>query len=450
MEVVALDAGRGALIALLAVALARLLAPCCARHRVVALLAAWWLMPALVLAYAWAALPFPFMHDALLRQGLHGALCALRFAPVALAIAWCVPAAPWSAEALHLARQLGPRRRAAGLPHPGMAWCLQGPGRRWLVAGLVVLPLAMGEFELGSRLAVDAWAVRLFDAQAGGGRLADILMRIAPLVAVQILAVAAAWLLASRHGAHQESLPQQASLINWAVLVLGSLALLVFPVVMLVGDGVRGFAAVIVAPGILGEVAASLLFGLAGGTIAWLAAGLARNPHGSLAVGGIAAIGLCGGLPLGFLLLAAAPAAVLATPLPLVAALALQALPFALVFRRWTGTTEMSWSVARPLLQGDARQQTSAAALHWRLRAGRCWWAWAALAWWCTWELAASAILHPLDMTPVLVLLYHFMHYGDSAALTARLLLAVLIPLLVLAALLPLARWWSAREALRG
>ena len=446
MDDLCIDLGRGMAIAALAVILARVLAPCCSRRWAVAGLAAWWLMPALVLAHAWAVLPVPWLHGPLTRQGLHVLLSALRLTPLALAIVWCAPAAPWSAEALHLARQLGPRRRHAGLPHPSIAWWLQGPGRRWLLAGLVILPLALSEFELGSRLAVDAWAVRLFDAQAGGARLMDTLGRILPLVIIQFLAVATAWWLVRQRGEQTESLPTTGRAVGWMLFVIGGVILLGLPSAVLIHDSVRGFIPVIAAPGIGSEVAASLLFGSAGGTIAWLVAGLARGRRSSGAVGVIAALGLCGGLPLGLILLALMPVLLLATPLPLIIALAVQAIPFAWVVRRLAAEEIFGWTVARQLSRGDTRQRAATARLHWHLRAGRSWWAWAALTWWCTWELAASAILYPIDMTPVLVLLYHFMHYGESAALTARLALAVSIPLLGLAALYPLARWWSSRS----
>lgn len=450
MDVFLIDTGRGVAVAVLAMALARALAPGASRPWAMALLAAWWLVPALVLAHAWAVLPLPGLQGTPARHGLHLLLCALRLTPLALALVWCMPAAPWSAEALHLARQLGARRAANRLPHPAIAWWLQGPGRRWLVAGLLILPLALGEFELGSRLAVDAWAVRLFDAQAGGAPLADTLRRILPVVAVQVLAVVAAWRLVRARGEHHEVLPQQGRSLMWGVLVAGSLLMVGVPVAVLVGDGVHGLAAVMAAPGIASELGASLLFAVAGGTCAWLAAGAARGRGSQGVVGTLAAAGLCGGLALGLILLAILPAAILATPLPLVIALAVQALPFAWVLRHLAGEDVLGWAVARNLVRGDARQRDSAVSLHWRLVSGRRWWAWAALTWWCLWELAASAILHPVDMTPVLVLLYHFMHYGESAALTARLALAVALPLLLLAALHPLARWWCGREVLRA
>ena len=48
-------------------------------------------------------------------------------------------------------------------------------------------------------------------------------------------------------------------------------------------------------------------------------------------------------------------------------------------------------------------------------------------------DCAAAAILAPADMGTVTPLLYNFMHYGRSPALSGRLLAAVAIPLLVVA-----------------
>jgi hypothetical protein len=202
---------------------------------------------------------------------------------------------------------------------------------------------------------------------------------------------------------------------------------------------------------------ATALFGLAGGTCAWLLAGAAMPARSGVgarvwgaAVAGCAAVGLVGGMPVGLALLAALPPAAVATPVPLVAALAVLALPFALIARRLCVDDPLPAQTARPLMRGDGRQRRSAAALHWRLGAGPRWWAWACLAWWCAWELPASAVLHPLDMEPVLVLFYNFMHYGESAALSAQLGFALLVLVGGLAVLYPVARWWSAWWLLRG
>lgn len=472
------DCGRAVALALLAVAFARLLAVLVAGIRgrlVVALLMAWVLVPALAIGYAWAALPVRALAGPCAHQVVHAVLVGLRLAPVALAVAWAAPAAPWTAAACVIAGQVAPEQRTrAGLPAPWVAWWLRGPGRRWVLAALVVFPLAAGEFEIGSRLDVGVWAVRLFDAQAGGEDLRLTLLRAVPVVLVQSAALVAAWVIARGRGNSVESdesiadtVGERASApkswVAWAVVAVGTLALVVVPLGMVAAPLGESLAATwSMAGAIRRELAATIVFGLAGGTCAWWLAGSTQvagipsvrhsrsGSWWSAAVIAVAALGLCGGMPLGLAMIATLPPAWVATPAPLVVALAVLALPFALMARRLCSGEAAALHSARMLLFGDRRQIRSGLHVLWRIGAGPRWWAWAGLTWWCAWELPASAVLHPLDMTPVLVLLYNFMHYGESAALSAQLGLALIVPLAGLALLYPVARWWSGRIALAG
>jgi hypothetical protein len=473
------DCGRAVALAFLAVALARVVAVLVAGMRgrlVVALMMAWVLVPALAIGYAWAALPVRALAGPCAHQVVHALLVGLRLAPVALAVAWAAPAAPWTAAACVIAGQMAPEQRErAGLPAPWVAWWLRGPGRRWVLAFLVVFPLAAGEFEIGSRLDVGVWAVRLFDAQAGGEELHATLLRALPVVLVQLAALVAAWVIARGRGNHVESAESIADTVGertsvlmsrmaWVVVAAGTLALVVVPLGMVAAPLGASLAAIAsMAGAIRRELAATIVFGLAGGTCAWWLAGstqvAAASSTGrysrsgswwSAGVIAVAALGLCGGMPLGLAMIAMLPPSWVATPAPLVVALAVLALPFALMARRLCTGEAAALQSARMLLLGDRRQIRSGLHVLWRIGAGPRWWAWAGLTWWCAWELPASAVLHPLDMTPVLVLLYNFMHYGESAALSAQLGLALVVPLAGLALLYPLARWWSGRLARSG
>lgn len=70
----------------------------------------------------------------------------------------------------------------------------------------------------------------------------------------------------------------------------------------------------------------------------------------------------------------------------------------------------------------------------WELEGKGRFWAIFLLFWWGYFDLTASHILAPSRVTPVLVRLYNFMHYGHSEALSAMVCVAFAVPFLVLAA----------------
>ena len=455
------DVARGAAIVLAASAAARVLLALCDRRLVVALLATWVAVPALAVAYAWATLPGLLLPDTALAQLLHLLLAALRLAPVVLLVVGCVPPPPWSAAAFHCLRLRSPTRRG-----PAVRWWTAGPGRRWLVAALVVFPLAFGEFELGSRLGTASWAVRLFDAQAGGQYLSVTLAAAAPGVAIQLAALLAAWRLLRGGGARTGEEPPAAAAPApplragaWVLLLGGSAALVVLPVATVVLQAGQGLDVVVAqATTLRRELGASLVFAGVASAAAWVLAALllpawsgrAGAPAPSRMRGVLVLLalipGLCGSLVIGLAGLALVqlpPLRGLAgTPLPLVAALVALVLPSALLLRWMAGSplTGAAWHQVRLLQPGDAAQAGAARSLRWQLVGRRQWWAVTLLFLWTYCDLAASAILHPVDMTPVLVRLYNLMHYGQSTALAVQVLMALLAPLLVLVLVYALVR----------
>ena len=402
------------------------------------LLVLWLAIPALAIGYAWAALPLAGLHGALTLQLLHGLLAAFRFAPLALMVVCILPAPPLSAAAWHCLR-LGARHSPASL---AWQWWSRGPGRRWLVAGLTAFPLAFGEFEISSRLDVGAWSVRLFDAQAGGQFLAVTLLQALPGVLIQAAALVAAWLLVGGSLGAPGAPPacdgtRARRALAWLMLSAGSLLLLAVPAATLAWDATDALAAAAAQATMLRhEIAASLLFAGVSALCAWLIAGvLSAGPAHSLARRVLPAAlllpGLCGSLAVGVAVLALCQLPVLhaaaATPLPLTAALVLVLLPYALVLRLYLSRQAQpaAWHQAQLLAHGDAARAGSALSLAWVLKGRRHWWCFAVIFAWAYGDLAASAILHPVDMTPVLVRLYNLMHYGRSSALSIQLSVAL-------------------------
>ncbi len=465
------DVVRGVAIAVGACALAWSLMALRGRRPALVLLVLWSAIPALAIGYAWAALPGAWLHDGMVAQALHGVLTAFRLAPITLMIACLLPAPPLNAAAFHCLR-LSRRLPPASLR---WQWWSRGPGRRWLVAALAIFPLAFSEFEIGSRLDAGVWSVRLYDAQAGGQYLSVTLLQALPGCLVQLAALLSACLLIGNQLGAPSSAPDAAAagqtrrlMPAWLVLATGSVALVAVPVATLACDAGGALGAALTQATMLRyEIMASVVFAGVSALCAWLlASALAGAPAPSMLrrmlQAGLMLPGLLGSLFLGVGMLTLCQLPVLrplaATPLPLTVALVLLLLPMAIVLRlfieRLSGPA--AWHQAQLLKDGDGRRLAAAVALDWALSGHRRWWCFAVIFAWAYGDLAASAILHPVDMTPVLVRLYNLMHYGRSSALSVQLALALLAGLAALAAAYALVRLggqltaqWSARRRTR-
>jgi hypothetical protein len=388
----------------------------------------------LLTGYAWALVPgltgwWPHL--------LHSGLAGLRLVPVAACVAWAVAPAPLTPAGLQAAR-------LAGLSPWRRGWWSQvhGEARRWWAAGLVTTVYAWGEFELASRLAVPAWAVRLFDAQAGGADLGRTLLVAAPGIAVQagLLGLLA---LVVRGAGPTTSEVRRSHLAAGVVLTLGSLVLMLGPLALVLADASRDWRGVLGNLGLGRELLATGCYATTAAIVAWLVAGaLGRR------VWPLAALGLAGSLAVGLVVAATLRLPGLeslrATPLPLTAALVILLLPAAAV-GRWL-VADASPAAARHAAQllavGDAQQQRQSGFLHLLLEGRLALRVVLALALLAASDCAAAAILAPADMGTVTPLLYNFMHYGRSPALSGRLLTAVVLPLLVVATVeLTLAAW---------
>lgn len=441
MDIAALgtDAARGAAITLIALGGAVAIAPMLAgrgRRAAIAVLAAIAVVPVLVAAWAWSTGPWAGRHPGI--DLVQIILAGARLMPWLLALALLLPD-PVPPPALHAARL------AAGRAGALWRWRLAGPGRRWITAALVLFPWAFAEFEIASRLAVDAWAVRLFDAQAGGLPLADTLARAVPGMALCLAILGLAAVVAPRNGRPSGVAAAGAarSALAWALGAATALALVAGPAAILLARTQGGWSHL---PwnAVAAEAAASAAIAATAAASAWaLAAWVGRRP---LLTFVLAAPGCLGGIALGLTAATAtAPFPALAdTPLPWAAVMTLLLLPPALLLRRAASADAAPVHAAR-LLAADPARRPGATSLLWRLATRRRWLAWTALAALGCWELPASALLHPVAMTPLPVLVYNLMHYGESAAVAARLVAAVALPLL------PAVLGWTAfRLALRA
>jgi ABC-type Fe3+ transport system permease subunit len=120
-----------------------------------------------------------------------------------------------------------------------------------------------------------------------------------------------------------------------------------------------------------------------------------------------------------------------ATPAPLLLALALLVLPFAVVLRALLDGLRPGGAIHLASLLRDSPHRAPrrmAWRLLWDLRTRRSFWVAFLLFLWAYFDLTAGAILHPPRMTPVFVRLYNLMHYGQTQVRSAMATLAFLVP----------------------
>ena len=437
-ESAALALAIAALALALATPLARLLTHTHGRQRTLAwaLLLAPLLTPALLVSYAYS-------HLALRLMAVPGAIAALYFAaltlklvPVAALILHFVPPAI-SPEAVRAHALLARSRWERWI------FLLRSAGRApWMAGGLVFL-FAFTDFELASLWSLKTWTVELFDAQAGGLALGASLRLAALPLAIEIAVLALilrkpAFSIAPGGAGKAPGRITRPALLAY----LGGAALLAcgWPVLFVASQAVSGFRAVAESFVLADDVIASVAFAAGSALWAWLlGAWLAKRHRAALA---LALPGLLGALLLALFVLTAFQFPALHpaydTPLPLLLALTLLLLPFALPLR-WL------LDVARGDPALHLARLAGSSALIWRLDTRRRWLAAFLLFCWAYFDFTAGSILAPVGLTPVFVRLHNLAHYGQTAVLSAMFLAAFAAPVAVLLLTAPAARWYARR-----
>lgn len=456
------SAARSLAIAVLAVAialpLARLLGDTRGRARTLvwALLLAPLLTPALLVSYAYSQLALRLMAATGATGGLYFAALTLKLVPVAVLILHFVPPA-MSPEAIRCHALLARPRWER------WSFRLRGAGRApWMAGGLVFL-FAFTDFELASLWSLKTWTVALFDAQVGGLALGDSLRLAALPLGIELAVLAfilrAPVLSEARAGGGKAP----GRIAHSALLAyLGGAALLacVWPLACVTAQAAAGFRAVAENFVLANDLAASLGFAAAAAVGAWtfcrgaaasssfvrqagrLPDNRRRDVRATVLATVLAAPGLLGALLLSLALLAAFQLPLLHpaydTPLPLLVALTLLLLPFALPLRWLLDAARRDPALHLARLAGST-------ALVWQLDTRRRWLAAFLLFCWAYFDFTAGSILAPLGLTPVFVRLHNLAHYGQTAVLSAMLLAAFAAPVAVLLLTAPVARWYARR-----
>jgi ABC-type Fe3+ transport system permease subunit len=308
-------------------------------------------------------------------------------------------------------------------------WKLRGWWREMGGIFCVAFIVAFQEFDLAACMNARSWTIALFDAQSGGLALGDSLRMMLWPFAVECVALGGIWL-HSHSGQPRQTrdLPQrsvQPVILPLAVCIALIAIPLSAPLLFLRGGwsglmSLENFA-------LIREVANSFLLALVAATGAWLLAGWALQNRTRTML--LALPGLLGGLivSLGLLTLFQLPPLHLlrASPLPVLVALVLQILPAAL-FLRWIlnqGQQSEAAHIAR---------ENGSGALIWTILRRPALWGGGLLFLQAYGDFTANSLLAPPALTSAFSRIFNLLHYGQTAVLSAMLLITLAVPVVAL------------------
>lgn len=425
---------RSIVIGLLSVGSACAIRPLLAARRMAwAVLLAPYLTPTLLVGYAYGSFSLSLVRHPTANELLYATLLWLKLTPVAAVVLAFAPPSV-SAEALHCWRQLGGK---ADWVFRWKAGCARAP----LAAFALVFLFSFGEFEMASLLNVPSWTVALFDAHAGGLALGESLRltMLPALCEAAVVGCVAWWLWRARprveaHASRSDGV--MPDWLGWLHLIVALIVVFCVPASIVLRGTMEGLAAVLQNFALGKEIGASLVFAIAATSGACL---LARRRTAAA----LTFAGMFGSLVLSLVILAVVQLPVLRvlrdTPVPVILALMMVLLPFAVVLRLLVEAWRPGTSLYLARIVGASRSRRE---LVWRLKVRGQFWSAFLLFAWAYWDLTAGSILAPISMTPVTVRLYNLMHYGQTATLSAMLCMTFGAPLAVAAAMVMTRRWW--------
>ena len=314
-----------------------------------------------------------------------------------------------------------------------IAFALHGRARAPLLAFAAVFLLAFEDFEMASLFGVPAWTVHLFRAQVGGLPLASSLhLALAPAACEAIVLGAGLLIvLRTRRPAPGQlaglAVPTRTrSLWVWCCLAVSFACVCVVPAALLGPHTWSAIGTLAQEMQIASYLRASIVFAATATIVVWL---LARwfTLKGNVTPIGLALCvpGLFGALVIALCVLWLFQLPLWQTfydtPAPLLLALAALMLPIAVMLRLLLATHETGPALHVVWLLGrspNAPLRRAAARLQWHMRGRMHLAALLLLFVWAFFDVVASAMLAPIDMTPASVLLYNQMHYGRSAMLS--------------------------------
>jgi len=416
------------------------------------------LTPPILPGYAFADFAVARLNHPAQSELVYAAMMILRLIPLAIIIRHLVSGTT-TPEAMHCTRLLARNRRSFSAALSMAAMRLRESAGSAGLAVVLVFMLAFTEFELASFLSVPHWTVNLFDTQVGGYSLEDSLhLARLPFVTCAAVVLAGFWSLSrARWNPNRTSIVTASSHVLRSAFVWASLAL-AFVVITLIPGFVITRHTLATAPtmfmhfGLSREMLSSILLAVAATIAACSVTCLAcRDPKRvftrstRMLIALLVLPGLVGPLLLALLVQRAFQQpplnGIYDTPLPMLLTHCFYLLPFTLLLRLvFQRSRPGSPDHAAKLLQQRKALKGYAGKLRWSLGLRNGYWL-AAIAFCLAYfDVTISSILAPTAMTPLMPRLYNFMHYGQSAVLSAMIFVSFVAPVLIIGGALPLWR----------
>lgn len=419
------------------------------RKLIILTMAAIWLAPSLLIAYAYADFSGTLIRQPVMREISYSLLLVAKLLPIAAAVGWLAPAPPIDAAGQWCARLSPTESSVRGTITRVRIW-IMGPARTAALAWAGVFLLAFTEFEIAARfVGTPSWAVWLFDAQAGVSSWAFLPKSLAmPVVieaAVVVAALAIVW--TSRPGREhagggRRTLGRHRGR-QWgaAVLLIAALAMvLLWPIWRVMAEA-WDVEAIQAAWTMRDQWGIGVMLSLGGAAAAYTLATAVRprTIPSAITAAAVCLPGLFGSLviAMAILWLIQRPGldALRDTPAPLLLAHALWLLPIAMILR-WAveGLGEHRAEHAAALLSGATSKRVRGTGRSIRLRmitdgqlaVG------AVLLVLAYYDVVSASLLSPTGMTPALVTVHNQMHYQSSETLSAILAVTIAIPAAVI------------------
>ena len=415
-----------------------------------ALLVLPFLTPPILAGYAYANLIGVLARDALAREIVYSSLLLARAIPVAFLFSALAPSTIGE-TALHCHNLQKPSRRRSVATKYSLAMWLQRNTTGAILPFSILFLIAFSDFELVSFFAIPHWTVRIFDAQVGGTPLL-VSLRIAGLplalnLLVLAVALAAVLRLGTRLPGQDQHRSTRAARAPWgykAYLLFALVTATAVPAACLLHSTRAGLTSMAQTFSLQRELLASILLALAGTAIllpvATRLSSTLRRARRPLVPALLVPVlpGLLGALVVSLLVqgLFQAPGIgrMYDSPLPLLVATTLALMPFAVLagfLIQQDGPSSSAYSARLLGLASDACRRRASGRLRWVGEQRRYFW----LAFACFvlvfFDATTAALLAPSALAPVMPRLYNFMHYGQSAILSATVLTVSMIPALL-------------------
>lgn len=344
----------------------------------------------------------------------------LRITPLAVVLMWLVPPR-MTARSAHAFRMMSRVSAVARLRWKLHGWCAE----YWPTFCIVFL-VVFQEFDLAACWNARSWTIALFDFQAGGLALSESLRVMLPAIAIECV-VLGALMFRLRQNPSRAEREQTPSGRESVWVIIGLLVLPVSAVAMALSNGWAGLPALRENFALTREVTNSFLLATVATIAAWLLAAWAYQSRVRTIL--LALPGLFGGLIVSLTLLALfqiPPLPLLrASPLPVLLALVLTQMPTALFIQHILARIERS-EAAHVAALGQVHK------VHWQLVRRPALLGGALLFLQAYADFTANSLLAPPALTSAFSRIFNLMHYGQTAALSAMLLVTIAVPLFAL------------------